>query len=80
MTSTIEKPNILSCQQIKDMVGNGWAVIRNPEYDGCIFLRGELIYYGYDKSDVYRKERTAGEKHVLYMYCGKRDPNIVYLL
>ena len=51
MISTIEKPKTkadipngaLTFEQIKDIVGNGWAIIRNPEFDGCIFLKGELI-------------------------------------
>ena len=92
MEATVEKeiPNgvpctsyagqVLTCQQIKDIVGNGWAIIKNAEFNGCIFLRGELIYYGNDKKDVYQRERRAGEKEVYFKYCGERDPNTVYLL
>ena len=84
MTGTNTNVNIpkgaLTCPQIKDIVGNGWAVIRNAEFDGSIFLKGELIYYGYDKEDVYHRDRAKGENNLFFMYCGKRDPNTVYLL
>ena len=88
MISTVEKPKttadipngMLTFEEIKDIVGDGWAIIRNPEFDGCIFLKGELVYYGYDKKDVYHRDRAAGENNLYFKYCGKRDPNIVYLL
>ena len=88
MTTTVNPPKttskmpkgVLPFAEIKDIVGNGWAIIKNPEYDGSVFLRGEMVYYGSDKNDVYQRERRAGEKHVLFIYCGERDPNTVYLL
>ena len=70
----------MTCQQIRDIVGNGWAVVSNPEFSGSDLLRGELIYFGYDKLDVYQKEIAAGHKRVFYMYCGKRDPNVILML
>ena len=79
--TTAESQNgTLSFEQIKDIVGNGWAIIRNPIRDGAILLGGELLYHSTNKDDVYQKQRVAGEKHVLFKYCGKRDPNTVYLL
>ena len=78
--TTVEMPKgVLSFAEIKDIVGNGWAIIKNAEFNGCIFMRGELVYYGADKKDVYQRERRAGEKEVYFKYCGDRDPNTVYL-
>ena len=87
MTSTLKNPKntaempkgVLTFAQIKDIVGDGFAIIKNPNYEGSM-LTGELLYYGSDKDDVYQPERCAGEKHVALRYCGERDPNVVYLL
>ena len=53
MTATVEKPKatkdgVLTFEEIKEIVGNGWAVIKNPEFNGCIFLRGELYFHSQD--------------------------------
>jgi len=84
MKTAVETPDVtkevMTWQQIKDKVGDGWAIISNPEFEGLNFVRGELFYYGYDKSDVYKRERTVGQKHVYLRYCGKRDPNVILML
>jgi len=81
LKNTANKPNdVLSWQQIKDIVGDGWAIISNPEFEGSEFVRGELFYYGYVKSDVYKRERTIGKKDVYFKYCGERDPNVILML
>ena len=83
MKTAVETPDItnevMTWQQIKDKVGNGWAIISNPEFNGQGFVRGELFHYGYNKSEVYQKD-TGERKHVYYRYCGKRDPNIILML
>ena len=84
METAVEKPEVTSevmtWRQIKDKVGNGWAIISNPEFRGQEFVRGELFYYGYVKSDVYNNKRTAGLKDVYFKYCGERDPNVILML
>ena len=84
METTVEMANatndVLTWQQIKDKVCDGWAIISNPEFEGLNFVRGELFYFGYDRKDVYKRERTVGQKDVLYRYCGKRDPNVILML
>ena len=84
MKTAVEAPDVtnevMTWQQIKDKVGNGWAAISNPEFKSSELVRGELIYYGYNKSDVYRREIGAGHKRVFYTYCGKRDPNVYLML
>ena len=77
---TASVPNdVLTWQQIKDKVGDGWAIISNPEFDGLNFVKGELFHYGYNKSEVYQRE-TRGQKDVLFRYCGKRDHNVYLML
>ena len=84
MESAVETPDVtnevMTWQQIKDKVGDGWAIINNPEFEGQEFVRGELFYYGYVKSDVYKRERTVGLKRVFLRYCGERDPNVILML
>ena len=85
MKTTVEKAEsqngTLSFAQIKDIVGNGWAVIKDPVFNGCIFLKGELIYHSHDEDEAFEAMKAKRKEHRLYIkYCGKRDPNIVYLL
>jgi len=84
MKTTVEKAEslngTLSFEQIKDIVGNGWALIKDPVFNGCIFLKGELIYHSQDEDEAFEEMRTSKEKDVLIKYCGERDPNVVYLL
>ena len=70
----------LSFEQIKDIVGNGWALIKDPVFNGCIFVKGELIYHSQNEDAAYEEFRVTKEKDVLIKYCGERDPKIVYLL
>ena len=85
MKTTVEKaesPNgMLSFEQIKDIVGNGWAVIKDPIRDGSILLGGKLLFHSSNEDEAVENMRIMRKEHRLYMkYCGERDPNIVYLL
>ena len=71
---------MMSFEQIKDIVGNGWALIKDPVFNGCILLKGELIFHSQDEEEAVERMRVRKEKDVLFAYCGKRDPNVVYLL
>ena len=88
MTTTVKNQNrmsdipegILTIEEIRDIVGNGWAIIKVAERDG-ITTKGELLDYSSDEEEALDKLGVLGRKHrVLFKYCGKRDPNIVYLL
>ena len=85
MKTAVETPDItkevMTWQQIKDKVGNsGWAIIKNPIFNGCIFLKGEMLFHSNNEDEVFDKRRVINEKDVYIKYCGKRDPNIVHLL
>ena len=85
MTATVEKPKatkdgVLTFEEIKEIVGNGWAVIKNPEFNGCIFLRGELYFHSQDEDEAGEVWGKSKENHLYFKFCGERDPNIVYLL
>ena len=85
---TVKKPKIaagskngvLSFRQIRNRVGDGWAIIKDPEFDGCIFLKGELIYHNADRAKVLEEFGRSNERDVLLKYCGKPDPNTVFIL
>ena len=80
-TTTAEISNgALTFEQIKDIVGNGWAVIKDPVFNGCIFLKGELYYHSHDKERAAEVWGKSKEKDLYLKFCGKRDPNTVYLL
>ena len=84
MKTAVETPNItkevMTWQQIRDKVGDGWAIISNPEFKSSELVKGELVYFGYNKSDVYQREIDDEHKRVFYTYCGKRDPNVILML
>ena len=72
---------MLNLEQIKDVVGNGWAVIKNPVFSDCAFLKGELFYHSLNEDEALEAMRVSRKEHRLYIkYCGERDPNVVYLL
>ena len=80
--TTAESENgTLSFEQIKEIVGNGWAIIRNPIRKGSILLAGELIYHSHNEDDAFEAMKASRKNNRLYIkYCGERDPNTVYLL
>ena len=85
MKTTVEQAEsqngTLSFEQIKDIVGNGWALIKDPVRDGSILLGGKLIFHSSNEDEAVEEMRIMRKEHRLYIkYCGEPDPNIVYLL
>ena len=88
MKAAIKKPKptagggneVLSFRQIRNRVGEGWAIIENPEWNGAIFLRGELLYHSLNKDEAVEEFCKRKEKHLFFMHCRKPDPNTVYIL
>ena len=79
--ATNSQNGTLSFEQIKDIVGNGWALIKDPVRDGSILLGGKLLYHSRNEDEAVEEMRIMRKGHRIYMkYCGERDPNIVYLL
>ena len=71
---------VLTVEQIKSIVGRGWALIKNPVYDGCIFLKGELLFHSADEDEAYEALRVMRKEHrVLFKHFVDRDPNVAYL-
>jgi len=78
---TVERQNgALSFRQIRNKVGDGWAVIQDPEFNGCILLGGKLLYHSGDRKQALKKFGSCNERDVLFKYCGKPDPNTVFIL
>jgi len=71
---------VLTYRQIRNRVGDGWAIIKDPEFNGAIFLKGELIYHSADRTKVLEEFGKSDERDVLLKYCGKPDPNTVFIL
>ena len=84
MTTAVEKEGsqngMLNFEQIKDIVGNGWAVIKNPVREGSKILKGELYFHSQDEEEALNELSKCKEKLVSFRYFGERDPNIVCLL
>jgi hypothetical protein len=72
--------DILTKRQIRNRVGEGWAIIEDPEWNGSIFLKGKLLYHSLNKSEVVEEFCKRKEKHLYFMHCIKPDPNVIYLL
>ncbi|MCL2073310.1 MAG: hypothetical protein FWH18_05285 [Marinilabiliaceae bacterium] len=88
MEVTIKKPKVraknqngaLSIRQIRNRVGDGWAIIKNPEYNGAILLKGELIYHSSDRFAALEEMGKCRNGDFAFKFCGKRDPNVAYIL
>ena len=70
---------VLTFEEIKEITGNGWAIIKNAEFNGCIFIRGELLFHSTDPDEAYDKLKHMKE-YVFFLHCTERDPNVVYVL
>jgi hypothetical protein len=70
----------LTFRQIRNRVGDGWAIILDPEFNGSIFLKGKLLFHSLNKEEAVEEYCKRDENHLYLKYCGKRDPNLVYLL
>jgi len=87
MEATVEKPKktvesqngMMTERQIRNRVGDGWAIIQDPVWNGGIFLRGKLIYHSLNKDEVV-DEFCKRKGHLFFMHCAKPDPNVIYLL
>ena len=88
MEMTVKKPKIkagsqngvLSFRQIRNRVGDGWAIIENPEFNGCILLGGKLLFHSGDRKQALEEFSKCKNGHFAFKYCGKPDPNAIYLL
>ena len=70
---------VLTFEEIKKIADNGYAIIRNPEYERGMMIRGELLFHSTDRKEAYEKLKHTAE-HVAFRHFTKRDPNVVYLL
>ena len=88
MEVKVKKPKIAACslngmltdRQIRNRVGDGWAIIQDPEWNGSVFLKGKLLYHSADHEQAYREYGKCKNGTFLIKYCGKPDPNAVYIL
>ena len=78
---TAQRQNeVLTYRQIRNRVGDGWAVIQDPESNGSVLLRGKLVFHSKDRAEALDELFKRDEYDLLIKYCGKRDPNVIYLL
>ena len=63
MEVTVMKPKIkagsqngvLTERQIRNRVGDGWAIVQDPEWNGSVFLKGKLLYHSADHEKAYEE-------------------------
>ena len=78
---TPERQNgVLTYRQIRNRVGDGWAIIQDPVSNGSVLLRGKLVFHSSDRAEALDELFRRDDYHLLIKYCGKRDPNAIYLL
>ena len=71
---------MMSSEEIHSITGNGWAIVKNPVHERGILVRGELLFHSDNYQEAIEAWGTSREKYVSIKYCGKRDPNVVYIL
>ena len=78
---TISQQNeLMTERQIRNIVGDGWAIVENSEWNGSVFIRGKLLYHSSDREEALHELFKRKEEDLFFLYCGKPDPNVVYLL
>jgi hypothetical protein len=76
----------LTKRQIKNRVGEAWALLENPEYsEKEVLLSAELLYYDADKTKVHEEMSKCfgtrkGGGYFAVSFFGTIDPNTVFLL
>ena len=71
----------LTKRQIKNRVGEAWALLKNPEYsEKQVMLSAELLYYNADKVKVHEEATKYKKGHFAVSFFGTPDPNVIYLL
>jgi len=71
---------VLTYRQIRNRVGDGWAIIQDPERNRGIFIKGKLLYHSLNKNEVVEEFCKRKEENLYFMHCMKPDPNVIYLL
>ena len=82
MTTTVGRnitSGVLTFEEIKAVAGEGWAIIKNPVRERGVLISGELYFHSHDYEEALDAMSTSGAKHVAIKFCGKRDPNVVYI-
>ena len=71
---------VLTYRQIRNRVGDGWAIIKNPVREKGILTHGELLYHSSNRKQALEELGKCKNGHFAFKYCGKIDPNVVYIL
>ena len=79
-TAAHSQNGIISSEEIHAITGNGWAIVKNPVHERGILVRGELFFHSDNYIEALEVMGASKEKHLGIKYCGKRDPNVVYIL
>lgn len=73
---------LLTYKQIKQKVGNAWALIANPilsEKTGKL-LEGELIFFDKEKTKVNKFTLKDTHKHITVHFFGKIPKDQIFIL
>ena len=65
----------LTYNQIKQIVGDAWALIANPVYStkSGKFSKGLLVFFDKDKQKVHEKSLNCNFNHLTVRYFGEID-------
>jgi len=72
----------LTYKEIKNKVGDAWALIANPEYSekNGKLIRGILVFFDTDKKKVHEQSLNCEYKHITVRYFGEIDTNQIFVL
>jgi hypothetical protein len=73
---------LLSYNQIKEKVGDAWALIANPQYSkkNGNLKKGILLFFDTDKKKVHQKSLECEYKHITVRYFGEIDNSQIFVL
>ena len=69
---------VLTLKQIRNRVGEGWAVIKNPEHEKGMLVRGELLYHSSDRLDAL-EEMGKCKKDILHSSSAENVIQMLYI-
>jgi lipopolysaccharide export system protein LptA len=66
----------LKVNKIKDIVGNSWVLLGDPEVsENNEVIGGNLLFYDKNKDKVFKKAKETKSERITIIYMGKQPKN-----
>jgi len=73
--------DVLSLVEIEERFASEWVLLKDPETDGTLMVRGgTVLWHSKDRDEVYRKALELRPKRSAVLYTGKMPKDTAIVL